>query len=103
MFPLPVARTYEEGLPSKAGIPRFGTAQSQLAVGHERIQFSPPHPSTSQRNRFQSQGAIQAPSATQMGQRGQSVGRGQAYSSHVRTSGTQGHVYVVVPEAEHVD
>ena len=56
-----------------------------------------------QRNRFQSQGAIQPPLAIQMGQRGQSVGRGQAQSSQVRTSGTQGRVYAIVPEAEHAD
>ena len=56
-----------------------------------------------QRNRFQLQGDIQAPSAAQMGQRDQSVGRGQVQSSHARTSGTQGHVYVVMPKAEHAD
>ena len=31
------------------------------------------------------------------------MGRGQAQSSQVRTSGTQGRVYAVVPEAEHAD
>ena len=67
------------------------------------IQFIPPHPSMGKRNRFQSQGAIQAPSATHMGERGKSVGRGQVQSSQARTSGTQGHVYAVVPEAEHAD
>ena len=66
----------------------FGTSQSQLVVGKERIQFIPPHPSMGQRNRFHSQGVIQAPSAAQMGQRGESVGRGQAQSSQVRISGT---------------
>ena len=35
-----------------------------------------------QRNRFKSQGAIQAPSATQMGQ---SVGRGQGHGSQAET------------------
>ena len=56
-----------------------------------------------QRNQFQSQGAIRAPSATQMGQRGQSVDRGQVQSPQARMSRTQGRVYAVVPEAEHVD
>ena len=56
-----------------------------------------------QRNRFLLQGAIQAPSTAQMGQMGQSVGQGQAQSLHVRTLGTQGRVYAVVPEAEHAD
>ena len=39
-----------------------------------------------QRNQFQSWGAIQAPSAAQMGWRGQSVGRGQVQGSQVGTS-----------------
>ena len=56
-----------------------------------------------QRNRFQSQGAIQDPSVAQIGQRIQSVGRGQTHSSQVKTSGIQGHVYADVPEAEHAD
>ena len=53
------------------------TAQSQLAVEEESIQFIPPYPGTGQRNQFQFRGAIQPPSAAQVGQRGQSVGRGQ--------------------------
>ena len=69
--------------PKRQGSQDFGTAQSQLVVGQERIQFIPPHPI--------------------MNQRGQSVGRGQAQSSQVMTSRTQGHVYAVVPEAEHAD
>ena len=31
------------------------------------------------------------------------MGRGQVKSSQARTSGTQGHVYAVVPKAEHAD
>ena len=38
-----------------------------------------------QRNQFQSRGAIQAPSAAQMGQRGQSVGKGQVQDSQAET------------------
>ena len=53
-----------------------------------------------QRNQFQSQSATQAPSAVQMGQRGQSMGRGQVQGSQARTSGTQGRVYAMVLEAE---
>ena len=41
------------------------------------IQFIPPHPSTGQRNRFRFRGSIQALPSTQIGQRGQSVGRSQ--------------------------
>ena len=64
----------------------FGTAQSQLAVEQESIQFIPPHPSAGQRNQFQFRGAIQAPSAAQVGQRSQRVGRGQVQDSQVGTS-----------------
>ena len=56
-----------------------------------------------QRNQFPLRGATQAPSAVQTGQRGQGMGRGQVQSSHARTSGTQGRVYAVVPEAERAD
>ena len=66
--------------PQRQGSQDFGTAQSQLAIGQERVQFIPPHPSMGQRNQFQSRGAIQAPSAAQVGQRDRSVGRGQVQS-----------------------
>ena len=64
--------------------------QSQLVVEQESINFLPPHPSTSQRNQFQFSGAIQAPSAAQVGQRGQSVGRGQVHDSQAGTSSQVG-------------
>ena len=76
--------------PQRQGSQDFGTAQSQLAVEHESVQFIPPHPSTDQRNQFQFWGAIQAPLAAQMGQRGQSVGRGQVQDSQARTSSQAG-------------
>ena len=63
--------------PQRQGSQGVGTAQSQLAVEQDSIQFIPPHPNTGQRNQFQFRGAIRAPSAAQVGQRGQSVGRGQ--------------------------
>ena len=31
------------------------------------------------------------------------MGRGQVQSSQARTSGTQGHVYAMVPETKHAD
>ena len=65
------------GLPQRQGSKDFRTMQSQLAVGLESIQFFPPHLSTGQRNQFQFLGAIQALPTTQIGQRGQSVGRSQ--------------------------
>ena len=65
------------GFPQRQGSQDFGTMQSELAVGRESIQFIPPHPSMGQRNQFRFQGPIQALPATQIGQRGQSVGRSQ--------------------------
>ena len=65
------------GLPQRQGSQDFRTMQSQLTVGQESIQFIPPHPSTGQRNQFQFRGAIQELPTTQIGQRGQSVGRSQ--------------------------
>ena len=44
--------------PQRHGSQGIGTAQSQLAVEQERVQFIPPHPSTGQRNQFQFRGAI---------------------------------------------
>ena len=81
----------------------FGTAQSQLAIEQERVQFIPPCPSGGQRNQFQLQGAIRASPVAHRGQRGQSVGRGQVQSLQARMSRTQGRVYAVVLEAEHAD
>ena len=76
--------------PQRQGSQGIGTAQSQLVVEHESIQFIPPHPSTGQRNQFQFRGAIRAPSAAQVGQRGQSVGRGQVQDSQAGTSSQVG-------------
>ena len=36
--------------PQRQGSQGVGTAQSQLVVGHESVQFIPPHPSTGERN-----------------------------------------------------
>ena len=76
--------------PQRQGSQGIGTAQSQLAVEQESIQFIPPHPSTGQRNQFQFRVAIRTPSATQVGQRGQSVGRGQVQDSQAGTSSHAG-------------
>ena len=65
------------GVPQRQGSQDFGIIQSQLAIGHESTQFIPLHPSTGQRNKFLFRGAIQALTATHVGQRGQSVGRSQ--------------------------
>ena len=44
--------------PQRQGSQDFRTAQSQLVVEQESMQFIPPHPSTGQRNQFQFRGAI---------------------------------------------
>ena len=72
--------------PQRQGSQGIGTAQSQLAVEQERVQFIPPHPSTGERNQFQFRGAIRAPSVAQVGQRSQRVGRGQVQDSQAGTS-----------------
>ena len=53
--------------------------QSQSIEGQEQIQFVSLHPSIVQRDRYQSQGDIQAPSTSQTGHIGQdqSAGRGR--------------------------
>ena len=63
--------------PQRQGSQGIGTAQSQLAVEQERVQFIPPHPGTGHRNQFRFRGAIGTPSVAQVGQRSQRVGRGQ--------------------------
>ena len=72
--------------PQRQGSQDFGTAQSHLDVEQESVQFIPSHPSMGQRNQFQFRGAIRAPSTAQVGQRGQSVGRGQVQDSQAGTS-----------------
>ena len=76
--------------PQRQGSQGIGTAQSQLAVEQERVQFIPPHPGMGQRNQFQFRDAIRTPSAAQVGQRGQKVGRGQVQDSHIGTSSQAG-------------
>ena len=76
--------------PKRQGSQSIGTRQSQLAIEQESIQFILPHPCTGQRNQFQFRGAIRAPSAAQVGQRGQSVGRGQVQDSQAGTSSQAG-------------
>ena len=55
--------------PQRQGSQGFGTAQSQSAVGQERIQYISPQPGTGQRSQFQFkfEGATRAPPVTQAG------------------------------------
>ena len=92
--------------PQRQGSQGHGTPQSQSSVGHAHMQYFPFHPGAGQRNQYQSQGATQAPYATQTSQRsqrGQSMGRGREQSSQTGTLGTKGRVYVIVPSTEPAD
>ena len=60
-------RHMRRDFPRRQGSQGIGTAQSQLAVEQERVQFIPPHPSMGQRNQFQFRDAIRAPSVAQVG------------------------------------
>ena len=71
--------------PQRQGSQGIGTTQSQLAIEQESVQFVPPHLSTGQRNQFQFRGGIQTLSTVKVGQRGQSVGRGQVQDSQAGT------------------
>ena len=72
-------------------------------MGQERIQYIPLHPSMGQRSQFQSQGAARAPSITQAGHKGQTMGRGRGRGPQAGTSGAQGRVYAITPPAESID
>ena len=86
--------------PQRQGSQGFGTAQSQSMVGQERIQYIPPQHGTGQRSQFQFQGATRAPPISQAGSRGQSMGGGRGRGPQAGTSGVQGHVYAITPQAE---
>ena len=51
----------------------------------------------------QFRGATRAPHISKAGPRGQSMGRGRGRGPQAGTSGVQGHVYAVTPQAESVD
>ena len=63
--------------PRRHGSQGFGQAQFQSLMGQAQTQFVPSHPGMGQMNQFQSRSATEAPLAVQMGQRDQSMGRGQ--------------------------
>ena len=89
--------------PRRQGSQGFRTAQSQLVVGQERIQYVPPQRGTGQRGQSQFQGATRAPHISQPGPRGQSMGRGRGRGLQAETSGVQGCVYAITPQAESAD
>ena len=72
-------------------------------MGHEQTQYVPPYPNTGKGNRYQSQGVTRASIVSQTGQRGQSMGRGRGQSVQAGTSGAQGRVFAITPQAEAAD
>ena len=97
MIPLSTAWTHETGLPPETS---FGTSQSQSVADQERIQYIPPQHSTGQRSQSRFQGATRAPHISQAGPRGQGTSRGRGRGLQAGTSGVQGRVYAVTPQAE---
>ena len=73
--------------PQRQGSLGFGTSQSQSVAGQERIQYVPPQHGTCQRGQSQFQGATRAPHISQVGPRGQSMGRGRGRGPQAGTSG----------------
>ena len=89
--------------PQRQGSQGFGTSHSQSVAGQERIQYIPPQHGIGQRGLSQFQGATQAPHISQADPRGQSMGRGRGRGPQAGTSGVQGCVYAVTPQAESTD
>ena len=89
--------------PQRQGSQGFGTSQSQSVAGQARIQYVPPQHGTGQRCQSQFQRATRAPHNSQAGPRGQSMGRGRGRGPQAGTSGVQGRVYAVTPQAELAD
>ena len=96
---LPTAWTYGEGLPPKTGIPGFRDSVVPVSgrTGKDTIY------SSTAWYRPESQGAARAPPVTQAGQRGQVRGRGKERCPQAGTSGVQGRVYAITPQAESAD
>ena len=89
--------------PQRQGSQGFGTSQSQSVADQERIQYFPPQHSIGQRSQSRFQGATRAPHISQAGPRGQSMSRGRGRGPQARTSGVQGRVYAVTPQAKSAD
>ena len=81
--------------PLRQGSQGFETAQSQSAVGQQRIQYVPPQSGTDQRGQFHFQGVTRAPPVSPAGQRGHVRGRGRGRGPQAGTSGVQGRVYAI--------
>ena len=72
--------------PQRQGSQGFGIAQSQSVVEQERIQYIPPQHGTGQGSQSQFQGATLAHHISQVGPRGQSMGRDRGRGPQAETS-----------------
>ena len=88
MLLLPSAWANEKGLSTKAGILELWDSAVPVISGTGVDIVCSFSPSAGQRDQYQSQGAAQAPSATQIGQRGQGMGRGLGQDFQAGTSRT---------------
>ena len=89
--------------PQRKGSQGFRTSQSQSVAGHERIQYVPPQHGAGHMSQSQFQGATRAPHISQAGPRGQSMSRGRGRGPQAGTSGVQGRVYAITPQADSAD
>ena len=103
VLPLSTAWTHETGLPPETRIPGFSdiTVPVSSRTGEDTVHSSTA--GTGQRGQSQFQGATWAPHISQAGSRGQSMGRGRGRGPQAETSGVQGRVYAVTPQAESTD
>ena len=103
MLFMPTAWTHETRLPLETGIPGFwdNTVPVNCRTGEDTIHSSTPEYGS--KEPVSVAGCYTSTFGNTDGPKGQSVGQGQAQSSQVRTSGTQGRVYAIVLEAEHAD
>ena len=69
MLFLPSALTFEAGLPSEARIPKLWDSAVPVISGTGTDAVCSFSPSAGQRDQYQYQGVVHAPSATQIGQR----------------------------------
>ena len=67
--------------PWRQGSQDYGTPQSQSSVGRAQMEYVPSYPNAGQRNKYQSQGVAQVPSAAKTSQGGQIMGGGQGQGS----------------------
>ena len=98
MLPLSTAWTYEERLPPETGIPGFwdNTVPISGRTTEDTVSSSTAW--------YRSEEPVSvSPPISQVGPRGQSMGRGRGRGPQAGTSGFQGRVYAIIQSAESAD